>query len=115
MGQPEKIIENAILDFLKAKRLFCFKVQRTGVWDGKAMAFRRNRNPHHIKGISDVLGITKCGTFFAIEVKTLTPKGYPSKEQKEFIANIDTNHGIAFVARSIDDVIEGFAKHGINL
>lgn len=52
-------------------------------------------------GVSDILGIYK-GRFLAIEVKT--ERGKLSPAQERFIQNINDNGGIAFVARSIDDV-----------
>lgn len=73
--------------------------------------FRRNFNPHKIRGVSDILGMYK-GKFFAIEVKA--PKGRTSDEQATFLANIHKEGGIAFVARSIEDVKKSLFE-GIDL
>lgn len=108
MGQVEKGIENQILNYLSARGIYCFKIQTVGIYDSKRKAYRKSYNPYHRKGVSDILGVLPDGTFFAIEVKVdktlLTEKTYPSKEQKEFIADINKNFGIAFVARNIEDV-----------
>ena len=56
------------------------------------------------KGVSDILGIWQ-GRLLAIEVKTRT--GKVSQYQQDFIDTINREGGIAFVARSVDDVIDG--------
>lgn len=55
-------------------------------------------------GSSDLIGITKTGRFFAIEVKT--PEGRVSKEQEQFIDHIESMNGIAGVARSVQDALD---------
>lgn len=55
------------------------------------------------RGVPDILGIYQ-GSLLGIEIKTAT--GKPSPEQERFIQNINDAGGIAFVARSVDDVIE---------
>jgi hypothetical protein len=55
-------------------------------------------------GLPDITGCLKDGRGFWIEVKT--DKGRLSPHQERFIANINDAGGLAFVARSVDDVIE---------
>lgn len=55
-------------------------------------------------GLPDITGVLKDGRGFWIEVKT--QRGKLSPKQKKFIENINLAGGIAFVARSIDDVID---------
>jgi len=55
-------------------------------------------------GLPDITGVLKDGRGFWIEVKTA--KGRLSPHQERFIANINDAGGLAFVARSVDDVIE---------
>jgi hypothetical protein len=55
-------------------------------------------------GLPDITGCLKDGRGFWIEVKT--EHGKLSPHQDRFIANINDAGGIAFVARSMDDVIE---------
>ena len=55
-------------------------------------------------GLPDITGVLKDGRGFWIEVKT--DKGRLSPHQERFIANINDAGGLAFVARSVDDVIE---------
>lgn len=56
------------------------------------------------RGVSDILGILPDGRFLAIEVKTRT--GRVSEYQASFLYEITKNGGVAFVARSVEDVIE---------
>lgn len=100
---PEKRIETQILNFLRMNDIYAWKNESTGVYDPVRKVFRTNHNPFKIKGTSDILGIYH-GTFLAIEVKTA--KTYPTADQKLFMENIRERGGIAFVARSIDDVIK---------
>ena len=55
-------------------------------------------------GVSDIIGCYN-GRMIAIELKA--PKGVVSDAQQAFIDRINEAGGIAFVARSLDDVIEG--------
>jgi hypothetical protein len=56
------------------------------------------------KGVPDILGILKDGRFLGIEVKTATGKLSP--HQEKFIQSINNTGGVAFVARSVDDVVD---------
>lgn len=58
-----------------------------------------------VPGVPDILGIYK-GRMLGIEVKT--KNGKLSDHQKRFMARINGNGGIAFVARSASDVIDYF-------
>lgn len=98
---PEQIIQREICDYLKDKGVFFFRVDRTGIYDAKRKCFRVNRDPYRRKGVADILGIWNR-QMIAIEVKT--KKKYPTKEQKEFIADVIKYGGFGFVARSVDDV-----------
>jgi penicillin-binding protein-related factor A (putative recombinase) len=55
-------------------------------------------------GVPDIIGCFK-GRMIGIEIKS--EKGVVSEYQKEFIENINRAGGLAFVARSLEDVIEG--------
>lgn len=58
-------------------------------------------------GSPDIIGVFK-GRFLGIEVKSKCGKLRP--EQKEFLENIIKNGGIAFVAKSIEDVEKNLWK-----
>lgn len=60
------------------------------------------------EGGSDLIGWTADGHFIAIETKTINGKTDKERleKQKNFIAQINKAGGIAFIARSVDDVIK---------
>lgn len=111
---PEKQVENSILEYLRMRCIFSWKNQSVGIYDPTKKLFRKNKNPFVINGTSDIIGILPNGRFLAIEVKTdntrFSKKSYPTDSQKFFIANITANGGLAFVARSVDDVKAEFKK-----
>lgn len=55
-------------------------------------------------GIPDIIGIFN-GRYLGIEVKTA--RGRLSDKQQQKIDEINAQGGLAFVARSVDDVIDG--------
>lgn len=55
------------------------------------------------KGCSDVLGQLRDGRFMACEVKA--EKGKLSADQQFFLDTVNQYGGLAFVARSVDDVL----------
>ena len=116
----EKQIENQILTYLRNRRVFVWKNQSVGVFDAKKGIFRRSNNPHHIDGVSDILGLLH-GRFLAIEVKRpkISKKTgqfiYRTQEellkmaspgQITFIDQINREGGCAFMADSLEVVKE---------
>lgn len=95
----EKEIQKSILDYLEAKRIFCWKEHSGGILIDGGDRYM----PIGLRGKSDILGIWK-GRFLAIEVKRKT--GVVSPAQQYFIDRINEEGGLAFVATSIDDLIE---------
>lgn len=55
-------------------------------------------------GMSDIMGILRDGRTLSIEVKSA--KGIVHAHQHEFLNDIVKAGGVAFVARSVDDVIK---------
>ncbi len=105
---PEKQIENEILRWLAYKGIFAWKNQSVGIYNPIRKAFMRSTNPYHIKGVSDILGVMKDGRILAIECKS--KYGKPSPEQTLFIQKINDNGGKAFIARSLNEVMEAFKE-----
>lgn len=54
------------------------------------------------EGSSDIIGILPDGKFIGIECKR--PGQKATDVQKNFLRTISENHGVAFVATSIEDV-----------
>jgi hypothetical protein len=93
----EQQIQKACLEYLNYKGHFVWKQNNTGILkpDGKYI-------PSGLKGVSDILGISKDGKFLAIEIKS--EKGILSNYQEIFLKEIKNRGGIALVARSIKDL-----------
>ncbi len=99
----ETDIQLLILDWLNRNRIFCWRNNTMGVYDPKTGTYRKG-SKFSLTGVSDILGILPNGRFLAIEVKSKT--GKVSNEQHAFINKINKTNGLAFVARSLDEVIE---------
>tara|TARA_Y100000114_G_scaffold35823_2_gene31361 strand:- start:1369 stop:1740 length:372 start_codon:yes stop_codon:yes gene_type:complete len=94
-------VENSILEFLLWYPGKFWKNNSVGVYDPVKKCYRKAKSKHIINGVSDILGVMN-GRFIAIEVKSA--KGRLSEAQKDFIHEVKQNGGIAFVARSLQDV-----------
>ena len=97
----EKQIELVILNFLKSRNIFCWKIDQVGFYDSKRGIYRKPSNPHRLLGVPDICGIYRSCPLF-IEVKKST--GRLSPEQKVFLEKARSEGAIAFVARNLDDV-----------
>lgn len=96
----EKILQKAIIQYLRLKRCEVFKVNSGGVYDKKFGGYRKNA----YAGVADVIACSPEGRFIAIEVKG--KNGKASEEQKEFLYQIERRGGIAILAYTLNDVIE---------
>jgi hypothetical protein len=103
----ESDIQLSILNYLHSVGVYAWRNNTTGVFDPKSGQFRR-LGAYAIKGVSDILGVLPDGKLLAIEVKT--KKGRVSKAQEMFIQRINNKDGVAFVARSLEDVKEKFKE-----
>ncbi len=102
-GESEAEILKAIMKLLRHHP----KVAR--VWRQSSGSFKlgvdRYFQANTARGMSDIMGILKDGArTLAIEVKTKT--GKVAEHQQEFLDSVTRAGGIAFVARSVDDVVE---------
>lgn len=59
------------------------------------------------KGCADVLGMLKGGRFLACECKRFGE--HPTPDQQAFLLSVARGGGLAFVARSVDDVLRALA------
>lgn len=102
MAQAENVIQNAILEYLSIRGIFCWRNNNQPTYDAKTKRYRA-KSKYSLNGIPDILGILPDGRFLGIEVKTQT--GRVSDAQKVFIATGLKNNALVFVARSVGDVI----------
>ena len=99
-----EISEAAILKAIMALLKRHPKVAR--VWRQNSGTFREGNRwirANSARGMADIMGVLKDGRTLAIEVKSRL--GIVHAHQHEFLNSISTAGGIAFVARSIDDVL----------
>jgi len=90
----EREIQQQIISYLRYKDYYFW---RNNVGRKKNLQFG-------LKGSADLIGLTKNGIFFAVEVKD--DKGKMSSSQKTFEKNVNANNGIYILARSVEDVAE---------
>ncbi len=100
----ESEIQTAILAYLKARGVMAWRVPLGAVL--RAGGRVKSKNP--MSGHPDIAAIYG-GRYLAIEVKT--EKGRVAPHQQQWIDNINAEGGLAFVARSVDDVVIELAKH----
>lgn len=120
-AQPERLVRNAIVDWLRMHRIMCWIFDSVGIFDPNKRVYLTRSSKYKIKGLPDIHGILPGGRFLGVEVKQpdrVNAKGqtvryYPSAEQKERIAEINAAGGLAFVARSIEDMESRKAELGI--
>jgi hypothetical protein len=105
----ESDIQRQILDYLKIKKIFAWRNNSVGIYDPIKRIYRKN--PQTMQGVSDIIGIYKTKPMF-IEIKS--EKGIVSSEQEYFIERIKQEGGIAFVARSVEDVISYLAEYDLS-
>lgn len=106
----EDAIEFKILQWLNANGVFAWKVNVRGYYDEKRGFWRKNNNIYAINGQSDIVGVLPDGKLLAIEVKG--KKTRVSLDQEHFIHCVKEKDGVAFIARSIQDVIDGLELFG---
>jgi len=108
--QPkESEIQKAILDYFAH-----FKY--TKVWrnnSGTAQV-KLGKNEYWMKlapkGTPDLIGYLPDGRFLGIEVKR--PGQHATKEQQEFLDELNARGGLGFVAHSIDEVVDTLRNYG---
>lgn len=89
-----------------------FPVDSVGIYDSIRKTFRKRHSIHHIKGVSDILGVVR-GRFIAIEVKSKV--GRLSPEQKLYLDRVNSFGGYAIMARSVEDVKAFLESTFVNL
>ena len=105
LPEKESDIVRAILDFLHYHHIVSFR-SNTGAMSGEHTNKLGKTNRWFVRfnepGYPDITGCLKDGKYLAIEVKRRDGKATP--DQLRFLQIIIDNHGVAFVARSVDQV-----------
>ena len=101
----ESEIQKAILDYLKSKGIFAWRAFTGPVLHAGGRI--KAKNP--MAGCPDICGIlAPNGRMLLIEVKTDTGKVAP--HQQDWIDKSNQSGALAFVARSVDDVVIALAR-----
>jgi hypothetical protein len=82
-----------VLEYCKLQGHFAFRINN--------IPGRKYRANTLLKGVPDILGITKVGIAFGIEIKTTDRQ---SKAQKEFERNFTNRFGVYIIAYKLEDV-----------
>lgn len=103
MSTPEGLIVNACLEYLHLRGIFSWRNN-----SGAATIKGSRGSDRFIRfgkvGSSDIIGVMPDGRFLAIECKTA--RGKLSTPQEDFLSSVLKRGGVAFVARSVEDVKE---------
>lgn len=94
MKTPEQIIKSQICEYLTMRRVWFYV-------PNNARVLRRHK--YYRPGVSDIVGIFN-GKPLYIEVKA--PGRRPSDDQIQFVLEAKNQGAIAFVAFSVEDVVE---------
>ena len=97
----EKEIQAKISQLLDYHHIFHWVQKTQGTYDPRKKVFRKSAMK---KGVADICGLLRNGRMFCIEVKR--PGGILSDEQYIFLADINRNGGIAFMANNLEIVKE---------
>lgn len=98
----EADIQRSIIEYLTIKQHFVWR-QNSGMFTGEYKGKKRFIRAG-IKGIADIIGVhARTGHMIAIEVKRTGE--FPTAEQFEFISHVKKCGGTAFIAYSLEDVI----------
>lgn len=100
----EKKTQREIIDLLVLNGCIVLRINNIAIRKGQRFirsVIRGGTNDG--KGVSDIIGCTKYGRFFAIEVKR---KGeFPTDEQRAFLADVERIGGIAILAYDLSEVL----------
>lgn len=105
----ERDVVNGCLDYLH----LCGFLIIGDAWRQNNGAFKRDNHFYRFsyrKGISDIIGWTPDGKFFAVECKD--KGGKLSLDQEQFLNKLNKAGGVGIVAYSLDDLINALDKYG---
>lgn len=95
----ESDVQRAILDYLRLKRIFCYKNSTVGIYKRATGTYI----PSQALGSPDIVCVIN-GQYVGIEVKA--PGGRQSEHQKEFQRQLEAAGGRYILAYSLDEVLE---------
>lgn len=100
-GPLEKVIQDAILDYLWAIGIPAFHVPNHGKFNFKTNSYNKV-DGHHVKGVPDLVAPCREGVTLYVEVKRQGEK--PTPEQEAYHAKLRVRFHHIVVARCVADV-----------
>ena len=105
--KPEQIVKDSICEYLELKGIFFWTNHSMGTYDKKKGTWRMRRGRFNLNGTSDILGVLPGGRLLAIECKAKGLKRNVSEDQQYFLDRVSCIGGVAILADSVQDVIDG--------
>ena len=110
MSRKESDIQRAILDYLKVRGIMAWRQKSEGTWDAARGIYRRGTGTPGLPDIGGILPGTSGYDFNdmgrALQIEVKAGRNKPSLEQINFLAAAQEAGAVAFVAYSVEDVIE---------
>lgn len=98
---PESAVLSACLQYLAIFQIEAWR-NNSGAYTVKGQSGRDRFIRFGRAGSADIVGLLPSGRFLAVECKA--SNGKLSTLQEEFRRDIERNHGLYIVARSVDDL-----------
>lgn len=97
----------SIVTYLNYSGWHCWRNNTYGIYDQAKQVYRKLQ--YQQKGVADIIGFHKqTAQFIAIEIKIGTDTTSP--EQEEFLTQLKTSNGFAFIAHSFDDFLTKYER-----
>ena len=96
-------LKRAILEYLRA--------QGCWIWNNDTIGNSGRRLSNNSRGAADLIGLTRYGTFIAVEIKA--GKDKLNADQQRHRSEILVRNGLHLEARSIEEVITFAKQHRI--
>ena|SRR3990167_8183091 len=96
--EKESDIQYTILEYLRMKKVFCYKSNNVGIFNKKTGSYI----PSTVKGLPDIICVID-GKYIGIEVKSKI--GKQSEDQKNFQKNLIKAGGMYILAKSVEDIM----------
>jgi len=101
-------LQKQIVEYLNLQGHFVWR-NNSGLFFVKGKSGKTRAIRAGLKGSSDILGVLNGGTIIAIECKIAYNR--PTIEQLDFLNRITSLGGVAFIAYSLEDVINNLKNY----
>lgn len=102
-GNPEKIVEKAVMEWAKNQGWFINVVESKAVFSAKSGIYHHGQT---VSGTSDLIGCSNTGLFVAIELKAKGRLATLREAQRHYICEVISRGGFACVVDGVDRLAE---------